>query len=528
MYTSDVIETVDTVDTDETVEKVSKDIKGKVYAADSKAYITELADTICTLKFSRMFREKFPLYSASHLQFIGHVLASYRKYKGQSVPIPRNAMTTSSLRWFYRTHNKNGLKKVLADGILTRSDFSYYNHECREYSIGPVLDQLLEFESHRVKIQNILLKEDEKITRLNGGKSSGHRKHVRELMTTLNKQAVNAMFPNLINVNVLDAEYEAYKDRIKSVKDPILRKRMRLKLYNIYHNILSIKRQHKKIHNPDPGLFGSEIIGYVPAYKGSKYGRLYEIGGGMQAMPRYFKRTAYLDIKNLANYDIRSCHLSIIAQLCRQEGKPQTLLEEYISDPKSKNYWAQKAGVVVDLWKECLIALMYGASFGATERSAIYQNILYWYIDNETSYTTDDIDRTYQNMVRTLNPFTEARKTWYDILSKKIIPAHTVNGYKGRGKYLTNSVGIELDIPDKVSYNDMKHLSAYFCQGYESSFICHLTLLSKKYDFQVRSLEHDGMVVTGNNPYYPIPEKAIEKARTLSGFTSAVLEIKHF
>ena len=84
-------------------------------------------------------------------------------------------------------------------------------------------------------------------------------------------------------------------------------------------------------------------------------------------------------------------------------------------------------------------------------------------------------------------------------------------------------------LPEKLESKNLRQLSAFFCQGLESSFICHLAILSKEYSFKVRSLEHDGMIISPEYPLGPpIPTKAIEEAKRRSGFEYCTFEEKGF
>jgi hypothetical protein len=508
-----------------TVAKKTKE-RQAVSIGESKAYITPWQDVVSTQKFSRLFRDQFAHYSLDQLQLIAHWLDSHKRYKDHSIPIPYNAFVRSGLRDLY---NDGGLQQLLDDGMLDRTDFSKENHECREYTAGCVLADLLTKEAFRIKIQRFLVSEDEKVVRFADGRLAGHRNHRRQTMTTLNKQAVNAMSPNLINHTVLSAQYERFKAQVQQTEEPRLKKRLELKLAGIYANMLAIKRQKHWLYEQ---WDGDEVVSYLPGYKGSIGGRLYEIGGGMQSMPREFKRAAYRGISNLANYDIRSCHLAIIAQYCRQEGCPLSILEDYVANPEAKKDWARRAfgsgDEKVSLWKECIISLIYGAALGRCDKSALFKNIVYWYADHMVSYTKEDIGRAYDNFYRVAVPFIEARKTWYRVLQEQIIPAHTHRRYKGKGDlYLTNACGAEVLLPDTMRDCELRTLSSFFCQGLESAFICHLTLLSERYGFKVRSIEHDGLIVTSKyKPMYQIPERAIEEARQQSGFSTAILEEK--
>ena len=375
--------------------------------------------------------------------------------------------------------------------------------------------------------------EDEKIVRLVDGKLSGHRKHQRQdafgnSIPVLNKKVLSILKPNLINISTLDGQYEHFKRQIAQTENPRRRKRMELKLAGIQSNILTIKRQkHWLRENWYSGEM--EFMSYIAAYRGSFAGRLYEIGGGMQSIPREFKRAAYFGINNLANYDLRAAHISIIAQYCREAGHPLPILEEYVKNSKAKKDWAKKAGLDdrVDLWKECLISLIYGAALGKCKKSSIFKKVWYWYDDNDLPYTEQDIVTTYENFVKTAAPFIEARKVWLGVLKDKIIPSHTHK--KAGQKILRNQCGAEIALPEQLTPSKLRTLSAFFCQGMESAFICHLALLGNEQLFDVRSLEHDGLIVSFKwNVIDFIPTQAIEKAKDNSGFYEAILEEKKF
>jgi hypothetical protein len=144
------------------------------------------------------------------------------------------------------------------------------------------------------------------------------------------------------------------------------------------------------------------------------------------------------------------------------------------------------------------------------------------------TYTETDICRAYDNFYRVALPFIQARQTWYQLLRENIIPAHTHRRYKGNSEtYLKNACSAEVLLPDKMGDAELRKLSAFFCQGLESAFIGHLICLSDEYDFKVRSIEHDGLIVTSKmRPFFQVDDKTIEKARQLSGFYEAILEEK--
>src|SRR5207302_2491159 len=102
---------------------------------------------------------------------------------------------------------------------------------------------------------------------------------------------------------------------------------------------------------------------YRPAYRPSKTGRMFEIGGGAQCFSRDFKRAAY-HLPNVFNYDLRSSQLMGLLEVWAHYSdiERDVLLIEYVSNKQSKFRYAAQAGMDVDLWKQCLLSLFFGAS----------------------------------------------------------------------------------------------------------------------------------------------------------------------
>jgi hypothetical protein len=119
-------------------------------------------------------------------------------------------------------------------------------------------------------------------------------------------------------------------------------------------------------------ILGSELLKDQVAYKGSTTGRMYEYGGAIQTLPKAFKARAYDDVF-VTNYDVRSCHIAIIGQLCREEGVILPWTEEYVNNKQAKHEFAKCAKIPVDIWKACLIGLYYGAVLGNNKMTRIHR-----------------------------------------------------------------------------------------------------------------------------------------------------------
>jgi hypothetical protein len=115
-------------------------------------------------------------------------------------------------------------------------------------------------------------------------------------------------------------------------------------------------------------------------------------------------------------------------------------------------------------------------------------------------------------------PYILESKSWLEIVKTKLIKVYQV--FSNGKKCLRNACGT---VQPVTLFKNIKDTAAFICQGLESAFINHLMILSKDYDYKIRSLEHDGLVVDG-----VIPAKAVAKARELSGFYTAVLEESAF
>jgi hypothetical protein len=107
------------------------------------------------------------------------------------------------------------------------------------------------------------------------------------------------------------------------------------------------------------------------------------------------------------------------------------------------------------------------------------------------------------------------------LIEQQILPKESY--CRKKTKYLDNAVGKTMAIPKKHTQQVLRKVSAFLLQGLEAAFIYTLITLSEDYGYEVRSCEHDGLIVYGD-----IPKEAVEKAQEMSGFTTAVLEPKEF
>src|SRR6266516_4483862 len=351
---------------------------------ESQAYIVPLDAVIATKKFSNLFRDKIlTKYSLAQAHLIAHVLDTFplSREDGHAVPLPYNVLWKK----FPSLYKDGELQQLLDDGIFDRDYFSQSDHKCYYYTAGQTLLAWLEEDKRETYIASLL---HEPLVRLVDGQKAASLKHLlfdQEGKTSpeLNKQALAALKTNIINDQELDWELTLL-ERDSERGDYRQRQRQRRKVQIITSYIRSILRQkHWTISQG-----GRPLLVYVHAY----------------------------------NYDVRSFHVALIAQLCREEGHPLPVLEEYVSHKDAKQEYARKAQMDVQLWKACIISLFYGSQLGKNRHLSLYRDMWEAYEAGDAPYTEADVDRTYEHFLNVGLPFIQARQVWLEVLKDKIVP----------------------------------------------------------------------------------------------------------
>lgn len=104
-------------------------------------------------------------------------------------------------------------------------------------------------------------------------------------------------------------------------------------------------------------------------YVEAESGRLYAQGLSLQNAPRLVKSAA---LTGLWEYDFSNCHYTIFEQMCRRLGFICGAIPEYLSAKSAvRREIAAKAGISIAQAKECLIAIIYGASTSHWHKNAI-------------------------------------------------------------------------------------------------------------------------------------------------------------
>jgi hypothetical protein len=361
---------------------------------------------------------------------------------------------------------------------------------------------------------------EEKIVRAIDGKIASSNKHRKtdkygKRISELNCAAMDTLKTNVINLWNIDYGLRDLQMDAGREKHYRRRTRLEMQVQKIQNKLKHVLRQwHMSVYD---GISGGELLKYSVAYQGSTTGRMFEQGGGIQNLPRRFKAMAYHDVY-VTNYDVRSCHIAIIGQLCREEGVVLPWTEDYVNNKDAKHEHAKVAKVPVDIWKACLIGFYYGAVLGNNSKTRIHQTIWDYLEEHEEGYTPDHITEYYNRFVQFATPYLLEREQWFNLIETTLIKKYTVKS--NNVQCLRNACGA---IQPLDSFANNREIAMFICQGLESAFVNHLMLLGKDYGYTPRALEHDGLIVD-----FSIPEAAVTKARELSGFHVAQLEESGF
>src|SRR5262249_47422447 len=149
----------------------------------------------------------------------------------------------------------------------------------------------------------------------------------------------------------------------------------------------------------------------------------------------------------LHNYDIRSSQVTALLEIGGKYGldtQSTRTLQEYVDNKEAKSQYAAQAGMDVDLWKQCLLSLFFGASTEKTRRisadetiqGSIYSEILAWCTKNDTSSNPDQV---YENFLSVAQPFIDVRETWLSLIKEQIQLQERYR--RKKTYYLNNAVG---------------------------------------------------------------------------------------
>ncbi|MFP5262004.1 MAG: hypothetical protein ACLGJB_08875 [Blastocatellia bacterium] len=316
----------------------------------------------------------------------------------------------------------------------------------------------------------------------------------------LNQQAVEHHVARVRDAR--DQAIKEYKPEDKGYKRAVGR-------YINDHFCFRAVNQRRPVPTNAPGVYK-----FTPAYSVVKTGRLKQPWGGLQSCSRPMKHAAYSGIPGLRNYDLKGSQLAVVAKELRDANFNPEWLVAYLNTSEGKRVYAKLAGMDVECWKRCLLALVMGAPLPSTpspfiaERSAILEQIL--------ERAESDLERAEtmrEGFAQAVAPLVQELNRWHRYLIREYIEKNQRRSRKGA--YVENRAGMRLYL-DELNFKGngrsaKTHLAAFLLQGQEAAFIHALTVLGPEYSFKPISNEHDGLVVIGE-----IPESAVKKAASRS------------
>lgn len=245
------------------------------------------------------------------------------------------------------------------------------------------------------------------------------------------------------------------------------------------------------------------IYSYTPAYRVQSTGRIQAIGGALQSCSKRMKLAAYSEIPELKIFDVAASHANIILSQMEFAGIKCRWLEKYLSSPDMKYQYAEQIGIRYSTWKRCLYALLMGAPIRENLDSPV--NSIRDYLAMDIAY--DQLEKAFERFSTIIEPLREPLTEWYEYLLQDYVPRNTkivvgkafIKNPAGKVKQLNTSL-------------NKGQIAAFLVQGYETAFIHHLTLLSKKYNYEPINNEHDALYVIGH-----ISQQAIAEAKAATG-----------
>lgn len=354
-------------------------------------------------------------------------------------------------------------------------------------------------------------------------------------------KAKEKTYHELLNTEASDARKEIALYKLRSFERKLMNERM--------------SQQTILFQNPTLCEFKSKgnnpLYRYRAAYMPQRSGRLSEIGGGLQNASRVFKYRAFVGVESY-NYDLKASQATILIQELEQAGFDATWLKKYIKMDSGKEHYAKKVGVDTETWKQCLYSTIMGSDpylpYTTIEKVLLkYFKYTKHLSGSEARREAKKAKNRFSCQTKSL---TRESKKWREYLISKDSPyiytagqykywrnacgmKHRVYCYDRNDKlYLTENVKNHEKTKGKEPLKDLsensrhinslkRKIAAFILQGLEARFIHNLTVLCESHDVVVMRNEHDGLITDKK-----ISEDLVKKARDLSGFKDADIEIK--
>lgn len=242
----------------------------------------------------------------------------------------------------------------------------------------------------------------------------------------------------------------------------------------------------------------SEIWEYTPAYSPQKYGRVSELGGGLQNASRAMKEAARSGIAECRNYDMEASQARLLQVAMREAGTESAWVDRYLNTPGAKHDAAARSGLSVDTWKTVFYAILMGARVPAPGQTAFSDGKVVAAIHEEVG--DDRFDEVYGAFYEFVRPLLDDIRAWHDHLEGTWVEANGHVSNVDKKTRITNAVGAVVAVEDLVvpgkPHKLRSRLASFVLTGMEASF-CHRLAHAFSQSGKVLSLEHDGLIVIG-------------------------------
>lgn len=255
---------------------------------------------------------------------------------------------------------------------------------------------------------------------------------------------------------------------------------------------------------------------YQPAYAVGATGRVFQLGGGLQAATREMKAAAYRGVADVRNYDLKDAQVVCLLRelrLAKQQGLEVDTgwLEAYLQAEDAKHLFAQAVGVSVGAWKDLLYSLLMGALPDGPSLKGILR---------AESENPAERDWMLVRFLAVTYPVQQAVYAWYGYLAGLLARAPSSK----KGRYWQNACGAKYYFePDLAAHprQALRRLACHILQGLERAFVMRLEQDAAHYGFSLQANEHDGLVVRG-----VIPHALVQQVADQLGLDGLTLTLK--
>lgn len=264
-------------------------------------------------------------------------------------------------------------------------------------------------------------------------------------------------------------------------------------------------------------------------YRRHQNGRRYQVGGGLQQMPRELKQVLLDEGEGYYNYDLSSAHVLAILKLAKAVNQARHLhmkkdrrwanlpfidaspFEEIVAEGYAS--LANMAGLPEGIVKKIYHAHIMGGDFEPRKKHAAYEDVRAYLHDwwkarkalNELEWAFAAVTEARDGVIAALNTMIRNPR----MKSTKWLRSFVEVSQVGPQVLIRNASGGVIEVQDIHCQRIAKDSSvlSHLLTGIEREVIYTLVLLLEDHGIDVISDEHDGLITRG-----AIPQDLIDKA----------------